>query len=107
MTRINCRAGAPPARLSDRSARPTAITRSSRPPHVSAGASVDLDCLTFLDEKRNVDCLPGLQLCWLGDVAGGVAAEAFRRFDYFQTHRGRYLNLHRFAFGVEDLHGNV
>src|SRR5207244_13279913 len=53
MTRINCSAGAPHARLSDRSARPTAITRSSRSSHVRAGARVDLDRFAFLDEKRD------------------------------------------------------
>jgi len=89
MTRINCRAGAPPARLSDRIGRPTAITRSSRSSHVRAGARVDLDRFAFLDEKRDVDGLAGLQLCRLGYVAGGIAAHALRRFDYFQTHRGR------------------
>src|SRR6266498_4532316 len=107
MTRINCRAGAPPARLSDRSGRPTAITRSSRSSHVRAGARVDLDRFAFLDEKRDVDGLAGLQLCRLGYVAGGIAAEAFRRFNHLHAYRRGQFNLHRFAFGTENLHRQV
>src|SRR6476660_3481554 len=56
---------------------PTAMITKSRPSHVGASACIDLDRFAFLDEKRNVDCFSGLQLCWLGDVAGRVAADAF------------------------------
>ena len=53
-------------------------TTALRTPHVGACACVDLDRFAFLNEKWDVDCLSGLQLCRLGDVAGGVAADAFR-----------------------------
>jgi len=45
----------------------------SRSPHIGACARVDLDRFAFLNEKRNVDCLSGLQLCRFGDVARGIA----------------------------------
>ena len=55
---------------------PTASPRSCAS-HVRAGARVDLDRFAFLDEKRDVDRLSGLQLCRFGDVAGGIASYAF------------------------------
>src|SRR5947207_10676971 len=48
-----------------------------RPAHVSAGASVDLDCLAFFDEERNVDCFSSLKFGRLGHIAGGIAAQSF------------------------------
>ncbi len=50
----------------------------SRAPHVGAGAGVDLDRFAFLDEKRDVNGLAGLELCRLGDVTGSIAAQTFR-----------------------------
>src|SRR5262249_18189646 len=47
-----------------------------RAAHVGTGAGVDLDGFAFLDEKRDVDGLAGFELCRLGDVAGGIAANA-------------------------------
>ena len=49
-----------------------------RAAHVGAGAGVDLDRFAFLDEKRHVNGLAGLELCRLGDVTGSVAAQTFR-----------------------------
>src|SRR5881396_1543030 len=51
----------------------------SRAPHVGACAGIDLDCFAFFDEKRDVDGFSGLQLRRLGDVAGRVTPNAFRR----------------------------
>ena len=67
---------------------------ASRAAHVRAGAGVDLDRFAFLDEERDVNGLAGFQLCRLGDVAGSIAAQTFRRFNDLQTYRRRqfYLN---------------
>ena len=74
-----CRAGASPAGLGNRSACPTANKHAAlRASHVGAGAGVDLDQFTFLDEKRDVNGLAGFELCRLGDVTGSVAAQTFR-----------------------------
>src|SRR5262249_17772028 len=53
----------------------------SRPAHVGAGASIDLNRFAFLDEERNVDLLSSLERGRLGDIARSIAAQAFRRFD--------------------------
>jgi len=49
----------------------------SRPPQVGPGAGVDLDCLAFFDEKRDVDFLSALKRRRLCDVARSIAAHAF------------------------------
>src|SRR5437879_661912 len=78
-----CRAGASPAGLGNRSGYSTvnrdAVLRAS---HVRTGAGVDLDRFAFLNEKRHVNGLAGFELCRLGDVTGGVAAQAFGRFNH-------------------------
>ncbi len=50
----------------------------SRPAHVGATAGVDLDVFAFFNEERDVDCFSRLEHGRLSDVAGGVAAQAFR-----------------------------
>ena len=55
-----------------------ARTTLSRSAHVGAGAGIDLDRFAFLDEKRHVNGLAGLELCRLGDVTGSIAAQTFR-----------------------------
>src|SRR5262249_57508625 len=71
--------GGSPASEGNRSGRPTTNrTPRSRASHVDAGAGIDLDHFALLDEKRDVDGPPGLELCRLGDVTGRVAAHAFR-----------------------------
>jgi hypothetical protein len=74
-----------------------------RPPHIRAGARIDLHRFAFLNEERDIDGLAGLENSGLGDVRRGVAAQTFGRFDNFQLHRRRQLDLDGFAFGVEDL----
>ncbi len=79
IARMNCRAGASPASLGNRSGCPT-VNRDAalRASHVGAGAGVDLDQFAFLDEKRHVDGLAGFELCRLGDITGGISAQTFR-----------------------------
>ncbi len=78
IARMNCRAGASPASLGNRSGCPTTRRDPSRAAHVRAGAGVDLDQFAFLDEKRHVDGLAGFELRRLGDITGGIAAQTFR-----------------------------
>ena len=74
-----CRAGASPASLGNRSGCPTVNREAAlRATHVGAGAGIDFDRLAFLDEKRHVNRLAGLELCRLGDITGSVAAQPFR-----------------------------
>src|SRR5882724_4663104 len=70
--------GGSPASLGNRSGCPTTRSDPSRASHVRAGAGVDLDQFTFLDEKRHVDRLAGFELRRLGDITGGIAAQTFR-----------------------------
>jgi hypothetical protein len=51
--------------------------RQLRAAHVGAGASIDLDGFAFLDEERDVDGLAALELGRFGNVARGIAAQAF------------------------------
>lgn len=62
-----------------------AVKFKSGPAHIVAGACVDLDEFAFLDEERNVDRLAGLELGWLGHIAGGVAAQTLGRLHDFET----------------------
>ena len=71
--------GGSPARLGDRSGCPTVNREAAlRATHVGAGAGVDFDRFAFLNEKRHVNGLAGFELCRLGHVTGGVAAQTFR-----------------------------
>ena len=62
-------------------------TKRSRAAHVGPGTRVDLDCLAFFDEKRNVDGHAGLKRRRLGNVARRIAAQSLRGFGYLQAHR--------------------
>jgi hypothetical protein len=71
--------GGSPAGLGNRSGCPT-VNRDAalRAAHIRTGAGVDLDQFAFLDEKRHIDGLAGLELCRFGNVTGSIAANAFR-----------------------------
>src|SRR5215471_11200290 len=72
-----CRGSSARLRLANHAAcKRDAGTTLSCAAHVDAGASVDLDGFAFFDEKRNVNGFACFELCRLGDVTGGIAANA-------------------------------
>ena len=57
----------------------------------------------FVDEEGNVNSFASLEDRRLRDIARGITAQSFRRFDHFHLDGRRQLHLHRTAFRVEHL----